>query len=336
MLAGQRELRPKTLEDLLGAGLSARLDRLDVLSRKLLAGKLPGERRSKRRGRSVEFDDFRPYVAGDDLRHIDWNIVGRLDRLFVKVFREEEDLALDLLIDASASMDVGSPSKLVFAARLATALAYVGLVNQNRVSVGAFGLAAAEQAWAGDTGLRRLRPLRGRSGVRAVARFVLDLVEGSSRRSPIGGDDPSAAFAGAMRAWSAQRPGRGITVVLSDMLFEDAGQMGLGLNFLSAQGPEQHDAYLVQVLSPAEIDPAREREAGLMGDLRLTDVESGRSAEVTVTRDSIARYRAGLEAHIGSVRGACLRRGIAHFVTASDAPVDRMLVETLRRGGLLR
>src|SRR5262245_27948309 len=103
MLAPSRAPGPRTMEELLGAGLIGALDRLDVLSRKVFAGKLPGERRSKKRGQSVEFDDYRNYVPGDDLRHIDWNVFARLDRFFVKLFREEEDLALHVVIDASAS-----------------------------------------------------------------------------------------------------------------------------------------------------------------------------------------------------------------------------------------
>src|SRR5580765_6674127 len=121
MLVGSAN-RPSTIDELLGPELLSRLDRLDVLSRKVFAGKLPGERRSRKRGTSVEFDDYRNYVAGDDLRRVDWNVFARLDKFFLKLFREEEDLALHIAIDASASMDAGSPSKLVFAQRLAMAL----------------------------------------------------------------------------------------------------------------------------------------------------------------------------------------------------------------------
>ena len=126
------------MDELLGPDLAARLDRLDVISRKIFAGKLPGERRSKRRGRSVEFDDYREYVPGDDLRHIDWNVYARLDRFFIKLFREEEDLAVHILLDASPSMDAGGgerePSKLVFAQRLAMAVAYVSEMLRARLS----------------------------------------------------------------------------------------------------------------------------------------------------------------------------------------------------------
>src|SRR5215216_2220329 len=122
-------------EPLLTSEFMARLDQLDVMSRKLLAGKMKGERRSKRRGQSVEFADYRNYVIGDDLRFIDWNIYGRLDRLFLKLFLEEEDLSLYILVDTSKSMDYGDPHKAMYIKRVAAALGYIGLVNYNRVNV---------------------------------------------------------------------------------------------------------------------------------------------------------------------------------------------------------
>ena len=133
--------RPEALEDLLDPLLVARLSQLDITTRKVLAGKLKGERRSKRRGESVEFADHRQYVVGDDLRHIDWNIFARLDHLFLKLFLEEEDLSLSVVIDASASSDCGDPSKFLFMQKAAMAMGYVGLVNLNRVSMTAMGQA---------------------------------------------------------------------------------------------------------------------------------------------------------------------------------------------------
>src|SRR3954467_5508650 len=122
---------------LLDPQFMARLDQLDVMSRKVLAGKLKGERRSKRRGQSVEFADYRNYVVGDDLRFIDWNLYARLDRLFLKLFLEEEDLALYVLVDVSKSCDFGNPHKADYMKRVAAALGYIGLVNYNRVTIAA-------------------------------------------------------------------------------------------------------------------------------------------------------------------------------------------------------
>src|SRR5579864_9439108 len=137
---------------LLDPSFMARLDQLDVISRKMLIGKMKGERRSKRRGQSVEFADYRNYVVGDDLRFIDWNIYGRLDRLFLKLFMEEEDLSLYILVDVSKSCDYGNPIKSNYIKQVAAALGYIGLVNYNRVNV-----VAMSSGIVAETG-----PLRGR------------------------------------------------------------------------------------------------------------------------------------------------------------------------------
>src|SRR3954469_852587 len=128
---------PRKDQSLLTSEFMARLDQLDVMSRKILAGKMKGERRSKRRGQSVEFADYRNYVVGDDLRFIDWNIYARLERLFLKLFLEEEDLALYVLADISKSCDYGNPHKAFYIRQVAAALGYIGLVNYNRVTIAA-------------------------------------------------------------------------------------------------------------------------------------------------------------------------------------------------------
>lgn len=313
---------PETLEELLGPGLAGRLDALDVVSRKVMAGKMPGERRSKRRGRSVEFDDFREYVPGDDPRHIDWNACARLDRLIVKLFREEEDLSLRLLVDASASMQTGSPSKLAFTLRLAMALAYVGLVKQNRVSVAVFG----RERWPG--GVRALAPLRGRASAQRVGAFLLS-VAADIRAS---GPGPAGVPSEALRTILRGRAERGVSLLASDFHWEEGA--GPAMAYLGAGvGLGGADAYALRVLSPSELDPAA--EPGLSGDLRLTDAESARAAEVTVTPASIAAYRAALEADTRRLRETGGARGVALFQVRSDAPVDEIVLGTLRRGGML-
>jgi uncharacterized protein (DUF58 family) len=316
------------MEELLPPGLAAKIDRLDVFSRRVFAGKLPGERRSKRRGRSVEFDDFRSYVAGDDLRHVDWNVYGRFERLIIKLFREEEDLALHLIIDASASMSAGSepargnatevPSKALYAHRLAMALAYVGLVKNNRVSVASFGGGAVS---------RTLRPVRGRTSLRRISEFLLEsLRSGSSSRSP--------DFNTEVRTIAARLSGRGIVVLLSDLLAPDGAAGGL-----ASLGAAEHgalDAYCLQVLSPSELDPARGAGMGLTGDLRLTDIETARGVEVTISPAAIAKYRENLAEFLDDCRGQCRSRGVAHFLVPTDTPIDRLVIDSLRRGGMMR
>ena len=334
MLPGQTTARPRTLDELLGPELAGRLDRLDLLSRKMLAGKLPGERRSKRRGRSVEFDDFRNYVPGDDLRHIDWNILARLDKFFIKLFREEEDLALHLVIDASASMDAGTPNKLIYAHQLAMALGYIGLVNQNRVCVSTFGGPDPDEPTSSSR-LRQLTPIRGRNSVQRLAAFLLENLANASRRSLATGPAPDDLFASAMRSVGVNRAGRGVIVVLSDFLLPGGGADGF--QYLGAATMDgAFDTYCLQLLSPAEIDPSRDLERGLVGDLRLTDVETGAAAEVTVTPAAVLRYKSALQQHNERLKAECLSRGIAYFLVPTDTPVDQLILGSLRRGGLLR
>lgn len=331
MIAARTGDRPKSMGDLLGPGLAARLDRLDLFSRRLFAGKLPGERRSKRRGRSVEFDDYREYVAGDDLRHVDWNVLARLDRFFIKLFREDQDLALQIVVDASASMDAGEPGKLAFAARLAMALAYVGLVNQNRVALAIY--------LGPSRGVRALAPLRGRPNARRIAAALLgafeqDGAQGAAQPGTSEAPRPVNApdFNAALRLAARSRAGTGVTVVISDFLLREGWKPGLNALF----GAGGFDTWCVQVLSPGELDPAKERERGFMGDLRLSDAESLSAAEVTVSPAMIKRYLAALERLCGTLKTDCRARGMHYLRVPSDTRVDEFVMGALRRGGLLR
>ena len=300
--------RPERVDDLIGNELMARIGQLDLVSRKIFSGKIQGERRSKRRGQSVEFADFRQYVHGDDLRFIDWNIFGRLDRLFLKIFLEEEDLSLVVAVDASASMDWGDPSKFVFAQRLAMALGYIGLVNHNRVTLAAFG---------GEGGLQVLKNLRGRRKTAEMGRWLLDL-------KPGGAD----TFEESMKALALGRQGRGVMVVLSDFLLK--GGYEKGLRYVAGRG---FDLWCMQTLAPQEIDPAAH---GLAGDWRLTDLEDRDETEVTASPGLIEQYRANLGAWCANLRDFAVRRSIMHMVVDTSTEVDELLLEYMRRRGLLR
>jgi len=265
---------PRKLDDLIDSRLMARLDAIDVVSRKIFSGKLQGERRSKRRGQSIEFADFRPYVHGDDLRFVDWNIFGRLDRLFLKMFLEEEDLSLILAVDTSASMRTGNPDTFDYARRTAMALAYVGLVNQHRVSLVGFS----------SEGIERASNLRGRRKAADVASWLL-------KREPAG----ASGFEQAMRLVGTTRIGRGVMVVLSDFLFAEGFEKGL--NMVAGRG---YDVYALQLLAPQVVDPTR--EGAVTGDLLLVDSETGTETEVTVTPELLRVYRERLDRLCGSLR----------------------------------
>jgi len=282
----------------------ARLERLEYVSRKIFLGKMRGERKSKRRGESVEFADYRPYVAGDDLRFLDWNILARLDRLFLKLFLEEEDLHVGVLLDVSKSMDWGDPAKELYARRVTAALAYIGLCNFDRVSIYPYanGLRAA------------LAGVRGRRMMFQVVDFLRGL-------EPEGVSNLSLAC----KQYAIRHPQRGILLVLSDFL--DKGGYEQGLRYLLGRDLDLH---AVQVLSPQELEPE------LAGDLRLVDVEDDDMAEVTVSRALLNRYKQNLQAYCASLKEFCSRRGISYLFTGTDVPFDQLVLSYLRRRGLLK
>jgi uncharacterized protein (DUF58 family) len=288
---------------LLDPSFMARLDQLDVVSRKVLAGKLKGERRSKRRGQSVEFADYRNYVVGDDLRFIDWNVYARLDRLFLKLFLEEEDLALYVLIDMSKSVDYGNPGKSLYIKQVAAALGYIGLVNYNRVVI-----AAMAENIVAETGA-----LRGRRRVAQMIDFV-------SKLEPAG---PSH-FANACKRFALSHRQRGVCVVLSD--FYDKGGYENGLRYVAGG---KYDLFCVQTLSPQEIEP------DLQGDLKLRDMEDDDTAEVSITQPLIKQYKANLNAYCLSLKDYITRRGGTYLFTSTAVPFDTLVLNYMRERGLL-
>src|SRR5258705_9183392 len=221
----------------------AQLERLSLLSRRIFRGRVKGERRSLRRGHSVEFCDYRAYGVGDDLRYVDWNIYGRLDRLHVKLFVDEEDLCLPLIVDASASMNFGSPTKLECAVRIAAALGFVGLVNLERVGGGVL-----REGVAGGG-----PPMRGRNQVTALVDFLAGV-------EPAGGTSLNDALGN----YAARARQTGLAVVISDLLdpagYENGGRALLKRRFL---------VHLGHVLAPEEMNPE------LPGVLRTIDTDTG-------------------------------------------------------------
>ena len=290
-------------ELLLDPGFMARLDQLDVMSRKLLAGKMKGERRSKRRGQSVEFADYRNYVIGDDLRFIDWNIFARLDRLFLKLFLEEEDLALYVLADVSKSCDYGNPSKALYVKQVAAALGYIGLVNYNRVTI-----AAMADGIVAETGAMRSR------------RRVSQMIEFLNKLEPAG---PSH-LAEACRRFALGHRQKGVLVILSD--FFDKGGYENGLRYVAGG---KYDLFAVQMLSPQEIDP------DLQGDLKLRDMEDDDMAEVSITQPLMKQYKANLNAYCLALKDYVTRRGGTYLFTSTAVPFDTLVLNYLRERGLL-
>ncbi len=296
--------KQRRLTDLLDPAFMNRLDSLDVLSRKILQGKLQGERRSKRRGQSVEFADYRPYVAGDDLRFVDWNVYGRLEQLFLKLFLEEQDLTVHVVVDASASMSLGEPSKELFIKKLTAALGYVSLVNNNRVTISFFA----------DGVQGQLANMRGRNYLHQMADFLLTA-----------DCDGVSDFDGACRQLAAGRIGSGVMIVLSDFLFKEGYDSGLRRLI-----GRQYDLYVIQVLSAQELSP------DLTGELKLIDIEDADAAEITVSATLSKYYRKNVTAYCNELKSFCTRRGAVYVLANSADSVESLVLNYLRRIRLLR
>jgi uncharacterized protein (DUF58 family) len=290
--------------NLLPPDLMAQLERLELVTRKVFRGRMKGERRSKRKGQSVEFADYRGYVPGDDLRSLDWNLFARLDKLIIKLFLEEEDLHFYTLVDASASMDFGNPTKLEYAKQLAAALSFVGLVRTDRVRIETLGTDLAHQA----------PVLRGRKSVWRMLDFVGSIQAGET-----------ATLAEGVKNFCLRNSGRGVVVLISDLM--DKNGYESALRYLMAR---QMDVYVIHILSQEEIDP------DVKGDLRLVDCEDDDIAEITVSAPLIARYKATLGAFVGGAQEFCNRRGMNYLLANNQTPVKDLISSYLRRRGLVR
>lgn len=278
-----------------------KLERLAILARRTLAGQLQGERRSPKRGQSVEFADFRPYTPGDDFRRIDWNAYARLERFFIKLFVEEEDLTVHLLLDTSASMDWGEPHKLTYAIRVAGALGYIALSGLDRVTVTALGTKAAT-----------LSPRRGKAQANALFRFLQEI-------TPSGRIDLAAA----LRTYATTTRPVGPLLLLSDLMDEGWAD---GLRALGAQG---FDVTVLHLLAPQEVNPI------LAGDLKLLDVETNHAVEITADFDLLQRYRASLTAWQGKLQRFCTARAMHYVPVETAIPFADLLFSLLRRRGVL-
>ncbi len=281
-----------------------RLDALSIVSRRVATGRAKGERRSFRKGAGVEFQDYRPYVRGDDLRYVDWNIYSRLDKLLLKLFVEEEDLCLHLLVDGSGSMSFGQPPKLDYALQVAAALGYIGLSNLERVALAHF---------SGEL-TRMLRPRRGRGQILPI----LDFLSTVEARGPTN-------LNGCLASYALRSRGSGVVVVLTDLL--DPGGYADGLKALLRR---RFEVFLLHVVSEEELDPR------LRGDLTLLDAEGGASREVSVDRAALERYQERLRRHFTEAERFCTTHHIDYLRTSTAVPFQDLILRHLRRGGFLR
>jgi len=296
---------PSTRESsLLSPELLAQLERLELVTRKVFRGRMKGERRSKRKGQSVEFADFRNYVAGDDLRQLDWNLYARLDKLIIKLFMEEEDLHFYTLVDASMSMDFGEPTKLEYAKQLAAALGFIGLIRADRVRIETLGQGPGE----------RSPILRGRASVWRLLEHVSAIQPGES-----------VSLAEGVKNFCLRNRGRGVVVLISDLM-DKAGYESALRYFVS----HQVDCFVIQVLSQEELEP------DVKGDLKLVDCEDADEADITVSAPLLSRYQQTLNAFTQGAQEFCTRRGMHYMLANNQLPVEELVSKHLRRRGLVR
>ena len=289
---------------LLSPELLRRLEQFQLLARRRAKSSAKGERRSRARGQSVEFADHRNYTIGDDFRYLDWNLFGRLEKLFLKLYEEERELPVTIFLDASQSMAFGEPRKFDFARQVAAAAGYVALCGFDRVSVRAFPDAPAQAAARGA-----LRSVRGRQSALTFFRNLSALEPGGSA------DFNSALLRGVLESRRS-----GVAIVLSDFL-DPSGYEG-GLAALVGRG---FHVSAVQILAPEELSPAS------YGDLRLIDSETGQMQEVTFGRYRLQAYQRTVQNFCQKLRETCQKRGINFLSAPSTTPLEQLLLKQLRQ-----
>ena len=283
-----------------------KLERLAVLTNRAAAGNMQGERRSSKRGQSVEFADFRPYTLGDDFRRIDWNAYARLERFFIKLFVEEQDLVIHLLVDISQSMNWGDPNKLWYAQRAAAALGYVALAGLDRVTASALGPERSN-------GTSYFPPHRGKQQAFSLFTFLQNL--SAKGHTPLG---PR------LKAYAAAAAQPGPLVLFSDLMDDGWSE---GLSALASRGFE---VSVVQILSPDEVEPE------IAGDKKLIDSETQAEVEITAEYDLLQRYKDSLADWQAELHRFCSARGMHYAPIVTTLPFDELLFAWMRKQGILK
>ncbi|MEN6371219.1 MAG: DUF58 domain-containing protein [Armatimonadota bacterium] len=290
-------------EELLSPEFLHKLEQLSLVAKRVFPGRMRGERRSSKRGASVEFADYRNYTIGDDFRRVDWNVYARLEKLFMKLFIEEEDLHVYVLIDASRSMAFGSPSKLLYAKRIAAALGYIALSGLDKISYAAL---------SGDTA-SILPPKRGKGNIFPV----FDWLNGIT-------GDGRTKLADSIRDFTLRTRTPGIAVLISDCFDQDYEKGILAL--LS----RRFEVSLIHVLDDEELRPT------IVGDIKLIDSETGDEREISVSPALLRRYEQAVAAFCSRIESFCLKYGVNYIRTTVGSDFEDLILNYLRRRGMVK
>ena len=285
-------------------GFLKKIEYLYIVSKKIFAGKLRSERKTRKVASGIEFADHRNYSAGDDFRYLDWKVYGRTEKLLLRLFEEEEDLYIYFLVDTSDSMLLGEPPKVDYAKKVAAALAYIGLSNMDRVSIVPFNAKL----------VGRLPPSRGKNQIFKVFNFLQEVKSGTR-----------TIMYDSFKSFVAQNKRRGIAVVISD--FYDPEGYEEALNLLRYQ---KFETYVIHVYDEFELNPR------LRGDLDLVDCETGERRAVTVTPRLLDRYRVAHQRFCDELEDYCIKRRVLYFRTPIQTPFDELILRVFRAGGFLK
>jgi uncharacterized protein (DUF58 family) len=280
-----------------------RFERLSFVRRRTAAAGLGGEHRSRRHSPSTDFVDFRQYHPGDDFRRVDWNVYGRLGTLQVKLTEGRERLDVVIVLDCSSSMDCGQPHKLAFAAQLVAALGYVGMTRSDSVRIACL---AKQPAGFGPFGRRTRMP---------------DLVRQLAQIAPAGLLDVNAGLAACL----SDATGQPLMVVVSDLLTPNG--VSSGLEALQAR---QADVVVLHVVSPEELAPR------VSGEVELVDAETDEVLQIGVSLETLAAYRVRVARWLEERESECRRRGIRYVRVPTDRPITSVILDDLRRAGVLK
>lgn len=285
-------MKSKLKSQLFDSDFLKKLEQLVISTKITLADGASGNRKSRAKGSSVEFSDYREYSIGDDFKRIDWNAYGRFEKLFIKLFMEEREAPIHIFLDNSKSMDWGEPNKSIASRRLAAALSYISLCSYDRVSL----------VCMNDVVDKFKSDLRGKNSFSQI----LNLMDNLEYKGTTDIFNTVSKY--------NLKSGKGISIVISD--FFTKGNLLDMINYLQFK---KQEVYIFHILAPQEVEP----EIGM--SLRLIDIESGEFRDVTSSPALVKTYKKVYKRFITNIEDTCKGRGVNYMFMESSVPPEKMV-----------